>query len=106
MRRAEASKKRRPSSAPWVLTDTGQARHRLVERREAPPPHQRGRRPHQPPGGADRKAPPKRVSQTRWRLPALHCLASAGTENRERAVPAPSKIKARERRSVGFARTD
>src|SRR3954471_24782664 len=39
-------------------------------------------------GRADRKACPKEVSQTSWRLPALHLLASARKE-KGRAGPAP-----------------
>src|SRR5215213_1483305 len=74
-----------------------------VERREAPPPHQRGGRPRQPPGGADRKAPPKRVSQARWRLPALHSLVLRGKE-RDRAPRCPEKTQPWEQRSVGFSR--
>src|SRR3954463_15091505 len=75
-----------------------------MERREAPPPHQRGRRPHQPPGGADRKAPPKRVSQTRWRLPALHCLHRQKGRERKRGKTRP-RLKEQGRRSVGYVET-
>src|SRR3954453_8498849 len=52
-----------------------------VERREAPPPTSLGGgTPRKRSGRADRKACPKEVSQTPWRLPALHPLASRGKE--------------------------
>src|SRR3954471_11406414 len=65
--------------ASLVLADTGQARHRLVERREAPPPHQRGRRPHQPP-----VEPIARLRQRRSRKPP-------GASRR--SVPSPRRGK-------------
>jgi len=61
-----------------------------VERREAPPLSDRGAGGLTSlPGGADRKAPPKGVSPTPWRLPALHPLAGNGKG--EWANPAPTK---------------
>ena len=54
-----------------------------VERREAPPPSHGGGTPRKRSGRADRKACPKGVSQTPWRLPALHPLASRGKEKGE-----------------------
>ena len=54
-----------------------------VERREAPPPSHGGGTPRKRSGRADRKACPKGVSQTPWRLPALHPLAQRGKEKGE-----------------------
>jgi hypothetical protein len=46
-----------------------------MERWEAQHPSHGCARSRKARGGADRKAPPKEVSQTSWRLPALHSLA-------------------------------
>src|SRR6478752_7463353 len=54
-----------------------------VERREAPPPSHGGGTPRKRSGRADRKACPKGVSHTPWRLPALHPLAPRGKEEGE-----------------------
>src|SRR3954465_2303224 len=99
---ADGSKERKPENglAAFRSRDRTKVRDRRWSAGRRRPHTNGGGGPHQPPGGADRKAPPKEVSQTSWRLPALHCphpnpppLAGEGNgggkEKGKRASPAP-----------------
>ena len=75
-----------------LLADTGQARHRLVERREAPPSYVTGGRERlaSVPGGPI--AGPPRGLASPWRLPALHYPSrTEGNGKRDTAPPRPQK---------------